>query len=142
MKPFFLFMTFCLAGNTIFCQCTDPGLKIESQGCENPKSLAIRTITCSELSVRWSGTKNQTYIIQGVYTDASTLNQTKAKISQASCDNEGNCSATIYAKERSLVNWTVQAVCTIGNAIFYSAEIAGPEATAKSCPTPNRETGS
>ena len=135
MKAIFLLaIYFFISGNSIFCQCPDPGLKIESQDCGIPQNLIVRSFTCSLMQVNWSGNKNQTYVLKATTTDPSTNIRSEAKTSAVSCDKNGNCSATIFVKEGLVTSWSVQALCVVENATFYSAEAKGADAAIPICP--------
>ena len=50
-----------------------------------------------------------------------------------SCSDNGNCNATINAKEDERVDWSVRSVCTVNDATIYSPELKGKETTIPYC---------
>ncbi|HEX5152711.1 MAG TPA: T9SS type A sorting domain-containing protein [Parafilimonas sp.] len=129
MKIFLLLNTLLLAAGSITFsqQCPQAGLKIQTPVCDSPKNL-IAKAACEALHIKWKGNKDQAYIVKANYIDPATSQLVEAEAAKQSCDNNGNCSATIRIKEGATVNWSVEAVCSINGATLYSAETKG-EAT-------------
>ena len=138
MKAIFLqIILMFISGSSVFCQCTQSGLRIQSQVCDSPKNLIVNSISCTQMSVKWLGNEAQTYILKAVGTNLETKIPSEAKTSQILCDKYGNCTATVFVKESSNVSWSVQAVCLIENATFYSAESKGADAKVPLCEKEN-----
>lgn len=130
LSAIYLFILSCAA----ICQCTKPGLKIQSQACDSPQNLIANAITCSSVKVNWLGNKEQSYIIKAFCTEPATGKQAEAKTSKIFCDDNGNCAATVFVTEGSILSWSVQSICTMENAIMYSSEINGKNTFAPLCP--------
>jgi len=134
MKSIFLLYVELIAlGSNIFCQCPPSGLKIQTPVCDSPANLQANAINCSKLDVKWIGNKDQTYIVEATYADPATNNIIKENGRNISCDDNGNCSATIAVKEGAEVNWTVQSICSIEGVTFYSYKVDGNETLIPYC---------
>jgi hypothetical protein len=72
-------------------------------------------------------------LIAELCTDAAgnTISETKA--AGYSCDENGNCAATISVKEGARVNWNVQSICSINGVTVYSPKVEGREAFIPYC---------
>jgi hypothetical protein len=133
MKAFLSIIQLLALSSSIFCQqCPPFALKIQSPLCDTPQDIKSVT-TCVSAKLNWKGNKDQRYIVQAIVTDdaANTLSDTKA--ADYSCNENGNCSATIAVKENERVNWNVQAVCNMNGAIIYSPVVQGTEVVIPSC---------
>ena len=93
----------------------------------------INSISCSSLDVKWRGNKNQAYIVKATFTDPATNNIVEAKGANISCDDYGNCGATIPVKEGNNVSWSVQAICSPQGITLYSSNAKGPDANIPLC---------
>ena len=113
--------------NVFSQQCPQAGLKIQTPVCDSPRNLTA-IAACEALHVKWKGNKDQTYIVKANYVDPAISQPVEAEVSKQSCDNNGNRSATIRAKQGATVNWSVETVCSINGATLYSRETKG-EAT-------------
>src|SRR6185436_5247180 len=127
MKPLILstiaLYIFC---NASFSQCPEPGLLIQSAACESPANLRVQAIRCPQLTVQWQGQSSQTYVITAWGVDSTTGEPFEAVTSAFSSDGKGTCRATLPAKQNAQVQWTVQGMCTEGNARLYSYTAEGP----------------
>ncbi len=114
-------------------QCPPSVLRIQSPICDTPKNLNVSNIKCATIQLNWEGNKEQKYIVAatGTSNEANTLFETKA--ADYSCDENGNCAATISIKEGAKLNWNVQAICNIYGAIIYSPKVEGKEIVIPSC---------
>ena len=134
MKAFvFLIGMSAVFTKELYAQCSKPGLKIQSEACNAPKDLEVKSFSCSEIKVSWTGNKEQTYIVKANSNDQVSGNVIELKTSQPICDDNGNCTATIKVNEGSDVSWSVQSFCTIKQANLYSAEINGTNADIPFC---------
>lgn len=125
MRTFFL-ITICLfiVITNSFCQCTQPGLKIQSPVCDTPRNLMVDSLAPAAMYIKWSGKKLREYIVTAFYSDPATNTEVKAKVSPVTCDSN-NCSAIIFVKEGIHVKWSVEAVCLVENASINSAAANG-----------------
>lgn len=134
MKIFLLITVGMIAWQGIsFAQCPSSGLKIQSAACEDPRNLQVDTVSCSELQVKWLGSKTQTYVVKATGTDPITGSNYQTIPSPVSCDNNGVCKATMPVKDGSMVSWSVQAVCSIQGAALYSSEVTGGNTRIPGC---------
>ncbi len=135
MKATFLIINMLIAFTYIAqCQCPQPGLKIQSASCEYPNNLRVDTTTCSELKVQWQGRQNQTFKIQAESKDVTTSKTARLDASHYSCDHAGNCVATIAVKSGTVVNWSVQSICTQDGNSLPGYEVQGQPVTIPTCP--------
>ena len=133
MKPLILLSFGIALSNWALAQCPQPGIKILSADCEPPKNLKVTSVSCSVLNVKWQGNSKQTYILNANYTDAATNTLVEIEGATSSCDNNGNCVASVPVKEATNVSWSVQSICSTDGVIFYSTKVNGPDAYTSSC---------
>lgn len=123
----YCFLNTCIA-TAAFSQCPQSGLKIISKDCENPKGLAVASINCAEMKVKWLGNKNQSYVVKAsAVSSADRETAIPVKGSEAVCDNSGNCTASLEVAEGTTVDWSVEALCTGQGVVTYSEAVDGPE---------------
>ena len=127
-----LLFSLILINTYVFSQCPQSGLKIQSKDCQEPKALSVSNLACTEMKVKWVGSKGQTFMVNATYSNASNDNVINAKVSEVANDN-GNCTATIAATEGATVKWDVQSVCIINGAKFYSHPVKGAETYIPMC---------
>ncbi len=116
-----------------FCQCPQPGLKFQSATCNNPTNLKTTAILCSQLKVQWKDSRDEKYVVRATGINAVTQKSFETEVSKYSCDNNGNCQATIPVKEGTDVSWSVQGVCTQGNGTLYGYKVDGQQVTIPVC---------
>lgn len=134
MKVIFLIsIGFIVLANTVLCQCPKNGLKVQSANCEDPKNLSVDTVGCSLLEVKWRGNKAQTYLVKASYADPLKNETVETEGTAVTCDNNGNCRATINVKEGTTVSWSIEAICSIAGATLYSTTVRGPEVNIPKC---------
>jgi hypothetical protein len=114
--------------SSVFCQCPQGGVKIESEACEGPRNLAVASIICSEMRVKWMGNDQETYVVSAICSDPITNDVVEVTTSKYSSDKNGNFESIISVKEGNNVRWSVQGICLIENARIYSSAVDG-EAT-------------
>lgn len=107
-------------------QCSNGGLKIQSDACEAPKNLKVNSIDCSQMTLSWSGIKDKIYTLKTSVADPSK-SEPEIKTLQVNTDRNGNCKAVIQVKEGMDINWTVQTICTVTQSNIYSAEVSGEQ---------------
>ena len=134
MKAFLLILAVMTFGSPVFSQCPAGGLAIQSAACESPQGLHTDGVTCSTLKIKWTGGKNQPYLVKATCTDPATGSVWEAKVSQITCDNSGYCNASVAVKEGTTMNWSVQAVCAAAGANLHSTEVAGQAVYIPVCP--------
>ena len=134
-----LLFSLILINTYVFSQCPQSGLKIQSKDCQEPKALSVSNLACTEMKVKWVGTKGQTYLVNATYSNASNDNVINAKVSEVSNDN-GNCTASIATTEGVTVKWDVQSVCLINGAKFYSHPVIGAETYIPLCRSEKQST--
>lgn len=133
MKTIALLLSIVISVGAICQPCPQSGLKIQSSACEDPKNLAVKTLTCTQMNVQWRGVKNQTYVVNATCTDPITKTVTEAEVSNISCKDNGNCAATVAVKDGSIVHWSVSAVCKIDGSTMYSNKVEGKEVNVPVC---------
>ncbi|MCW3110042.1 MAG: hypothetical protein JWQ09_4548 [Segetibacter sp.] len=134
MKFFIAFLLILIVfDKNCYSQCPQPGLKIRSTGCDSPSNLSVNNMTCSVLKVKWQGKQNQSYIVKAIGLDPITSKTYEAEASKYSCDNNGNCIATIPIREGTNVSLSVQGICTEGGATIYGYKMEGKEAYIPIC---------
>lgn len=134
MKSFLLATAGLMAScGNVFCQCSSPGLKVQSGACEGPQNLKVRSVSCTEMRVDWTGNKNQTYVVKASYTDPGTGAPVETASSKNTSDEHGNFGAGIDVREGIDVRWSVQAVCSVEKATVYSAEVMGEDTRVPVC---------
>ncbi|MEO6453715.1 MAG: T9SS type A sorting domain-containing protein, partial [Ginsengibacter sp.] len=82
---------------------------------------------------KWTGNKDQTYILKASYTDAAANNLIEIEGTKTSCDNNANCTGAISVKEGVTISWNVQAICSTDGVILYSSQVNGPDAYIPYC---------
>jgi hypothetical protein len=122
-----LFLIAFLSSVLAKSQCPDSGLKIQSKDCEEPRGLAVVSLACNEIKVKWSGNQQMKYMLKATSTDGSSDNVAEAKTSHIVYESNGNCTAVIYVTEGASINWNVQTVCLIRGATVYSVPVTGAE---------------
>jgi hypothetical protein len=127
------YLAFIALYNSSFSQCPEPGLLIQSAACESPANLQVQAICCPQLTVQWQGQASQTYVITAWGIDSATGEPFETVTEKFSCDGKGNCHATLSVKQNALVQWSVQGMCTEGNARLYSFKSDGPAVNTPIC---------
>lgn len=130
-----------LCSHSSNAQCPESGLKIITNDCESPQRLAIKHTNCNEMNVTWTGNANQTYLVKATAANPSSNQIINLKVSQSTCDNNGKCTANIEVVEGVTINWSVQAICAVQGAEFYSDPVAGPEKYIPPCEKKGGNTG-
>jgi hypothetical protein len=135
MNKKFLLITFSLfvLGNPVFSQCPEGGMKFQGPLCEIPTEVGVKELSCSELVLKWKGSRDQNFIIEASYLDPST-NSEMAKVATSdidiSCSYIGECNAVISVIEGMIVSYSLQAKCK--NSI-YSDVIHGKDVSIPFC---------
>ncbi|MEJ7827383.1 MAG: T9SS type A sorting domain-containing protein [Segetibacter sp.] len=129
MKPiFFISLSALLFISKVISQGACSNIKIESSVVAKPTEASIASATCSALVVQWKGSMDQTYLISSIYKDLTTNEQKETEpATNISCDNNGNCTATIPVKAGTTVSWSVQAHSLINNRTFSSYPLQGEQ---------------
>lgn len=132
MRGLLIFISFFYFINSaVSQQCVSTVSKIQSTICDTPRNLHFSNIGCQNLRLNWMGNKDQTYIVQATGTNEYGTFEINAQ--NYNCDDKGNCSVSIAVKSGEKVNWSVQSVCNIQNAIIYSPFVKGGEIEIPSC---------
>jgi hypothetical protein len=126
-----LSLAFC--SSSISQQCPPSALKIQSPMCDTPTNLKVNTVNCTTAKLNWKGNKEQAYIVNAAGIDANANTLFEFKEVKYSCNESGNCTATISVKEGALLNWNVQAICNINGAVIYSSVVNAKETTIPYC---------
>jgi len=127
MKYYILLFQLFIAIST-FAQCPQPGMKVQSKDCIDPKALAINQVDCRQLKMQWAGSSEQQYFVTAIADSTLHLNASKA-----TCDDKGVCTASVDVKPRQTLQWAVQAVCNIRGTTVYSSPVTGPVAQIPAC---------
>ncbi|HEX5153582.1 MAG TPA: T9SS type A sorting domain-containing protein [Parafilimonas sp.] len=133
MKTFlFSIQLLALCGSLFSQQCPQSIMKIQSPICDTPQNLEA-AVACTSARLTWKGNKEQTYIVQATTTDEADNIIFETKQADYTCNNNVNCTAAIVVKEGEKLNWNVQAVCNINDAIIYSPVVEGRQTIIPSC---------
>ncbi len=116
-----------------YSQCPHSGLKVQSKSCNLPRGLTITSLSCTELKVSWNGSENQSYIVRAYSADDSTR---ELESSTPVCNNT-TCSSIIDVRPGSVVNWSVQGVCTSNGTILLSTPSVGTQVSIPLCSSAN-----
>lgn len=131
MKNIFLLpITIAMSLQALSQTCPDNLLKFQGPICEKPINAGVKEVSCTELVVKWNGSKNQTFEAEATYIDPSSNKIIKTAETEIDCDLFGNCTASFKVVEGTKVNWYVQAKCKNG---IYSDTLRGSEVVIPSC---------
>ncbi len=132
MKTFLLIIQLFALCSAAFSQCPPSAMKIQSPICDTPRNLKA-VLTCTTAKLNWKGNNEQTYIVNATGTDADSNTIFEIKEAKYSCDENGNCAATISVKQGVILNWNVQAICNINSAQIYSPVVQDKQTTIPAC---------
>lgn len=137
MKKYIVIMLFYLLGMYMssFCQCTPPGVKVETPLCEGPSNFKTSFINCSTIRMAWKGNREQNYILRASFPDSAYSKFFEIMVNYDSCDKAGNCAVTMSIVPGTNVNWNVQGECFINNSILYSNKLPVQKCIAPFCKT-------
>ena len=133
MKILLIFFAFAINSNIFSQQCPPSVLRIQTPLCDTPKNLRISDISCTITQLLWNGNKEQQYIATATGRDNTANIVFETNQANYSCDDNGNCAATITVKEGAKLNWNVQAICNINGVTIYSPKVEGKEMIVPSC---------
>lgn len=123
-----IFFGLCTIATSVLGQtpCACCNTILETPAVLKPTNPDILSVTCNTLTVKWKGNVHQTYTVNAIYKQAGFLPQ-NIEVTDITCDNGDNCTATIPVIPGTLVSWGVQAMAVIDDRTFSSYPLRGDQ---------------